>query len=280
MKKVKVLVAMFLFMSVSCLALTPWGLPSYVDISAYAVNDYSQYGSGTSNLNRTILHKNRFIEQIQGKLKAKYPNISSAVKYNRENSAATKSNFLNDYTNIGEFVFFSGHGNRALLAFYDKTVSSTSGKSFGGYTRWAMFDACLVLDAPFSKHEPWFDGAHSILGYNSLSYEFIHSYNCFFTCDHYRSEDVFNKFASRFITNGETIWSAHHNSVKEAIYQNGGHGIAPSIVFFSGNADNGQFVSFADERLQNVYNGPFSYQNGASNIYINWNAYFYGNPQY
>jgi len=278
MNKIKILTALLLFMSVFCSALTPWGLPTWVDISAYAVNDYSQ--TGNSNLSRSINHKNRFISQMQGRLKAKYPNINSEVMYNRENSSATTNNFLNDGTDMGEFVFFSGHGSNALLAFYNGNVYSTSGKSFGGYTRWVMFDACLVLNTSLSQNERWFNGVHSILGYDSFSYEFVKSYNCFFTCDYYRSEDVFNKFASRFITNGETIWSAHHNSVKEAIYQNGGLGVAPSIVFRSGNADNGQFVSFTEERLQNVYNGPFSYQAGASNIYINWNAYYYGKPQY
>jgi hypothetical protein len=278
MKKIMTIVMVVLFASVACSALTPWGLPAWVDISAYAVNDYSQTGS--SNLNRSIYHKNRFITQMQDRLRAKYPNISSTVRNNRENSTATVNNFLNDGTGLTEFVFFTGHGSRSRILLYNGFVSHASGKSFGNYTRWVMFDACLVLDAPFDQHANWFDGVHSILGYNSIAYEFIKSYNCFFSCSHYRSEDVFNKFASRFINNGETIWSAHHNSIKEAVYQNGGYGVEPSIVFLSGNADNGQHVSFSEERLQNVYNGPFHYQYGASNIFINWNSYTYGKPKY
>jgi len=281
MKKLKSFLAILLLPLFS-FALTPWGLPTWVDISTYALNDYSQWSSSTPNLKRSLSHKNRFIEQIQGKLNAKYPNIFSTVRHNRENSAATTNNFKNDDTNGSEFVFFSGHGSKDFLYFYNGGIYSGSGKKFGGYTRWAIFDACLALnkDIPISQLENWFDGAHAILGFSSLSYEFIHSYNCFFTCDHYRSEDQYDKFAARFIRDGETIWSAYNNAVKGAIYSNGGIAVEPAIVYRKGNVDNGQYVDFSEERLQNVYNGPFNSNNGASNILTDRKYTTYGTPAY
>ncbi len=42
------------------------------------------------------------------KINSKYPKISTSVLYNRENSAATRTAFLSDKTNLTEFVFFCG----------------------------------------------------------------------------------------------------------------------------------------------------------------------------
>jgi len=267
---------MLLFHSVACLALTPWGLPSYVDISAYAVNDYLN----VSDLPRSIPHKDRFIHQFQARLISKYPNIFSNVRHDRNNSLATVYNYMNDNTNMSEIVFSAGHGSYGGIWMYDGFISSASGKAFGGYTRWVFMDACLALNLSLPDAYRWFNGVHAILGNRSIGWQFIHSYNCFFTCDHYRSEDQYNVFAYRFITNGETIWSAYAHAVMEVIYLKGGHGIEPAIINLAGNADNGQYVDFLEERLQNVYNGPFGYPYGATNITVFGRSISFGTPEY
>ncbi len=283
MKRLNLFSIIFLLLAFSCYALTPWGVPAYVDIAAYAVNDYSQYNinnnSTASNLPRSIIHKNEFIGHLQGKLNAKYPNTSSTVRYNRENSTATRANFLNDNTDLSEFVFFSGHGNYNTLAFYDfplQATAPTPTKTFGNYTRWIIFDACLTLNASPLYLASWLmGGAHAILGVRSMSWQFSPSQGS-------GTEDQFKKFTTRYVIVGNTIWSSHNSAVKDAaaIYINAGLGIEPAIAFWAGNADNGQYVNFSNERLQNVYNGPFSYQYGATNLTINWLSYKYGKPQY
>jgi hypothetical protein len=252
-----------------------------VDIATYAVNDYSQYNinnnSNYGNLSRSIIHKNTFINQLQGKLNKKYPNISSIVRYNRENSTATGINFLEDNTDLSEFVFFSGHGSYNSLLFYDWMIKATAPvrtKYFGGYTRWIIFDACLTLNASPLYLFSWLSGgAHAILGSRSMSYSFS-------TSSGYKSEEQFNKFTTRFVVNGEEIWSSYNNAVKEAVYTNIGLGIEPAIAYLAGNADNGKYVDFSKERLQNVYNGPFEYKYGATNLTINWLSQKYGSPIY
>jgi len=279
MKKLKLILVAFFLLPCVCFALTPWGVPAYVDIAAYAINDYSKYRinynlsiNDLSDLKRSIIHKNTFINQLQGRLKSKYPNISSTLNYNRENSTATKSNFLNDNTDFSEFVFVSGHGYYNALLFYDYELQASS-KVFGNYTRWIIFDNCLTLNTSTVNLFTWLSGgAHAILGNRSKTWEFSKS--------SYTSEELFVKFTTRFVTNGEALWSSYNNAVKEAIYINGGKGVEPAIAFLSGNADNGQSVYFSLETLQNVYNGPFSYQYGATNLKINFTSQIYGTPAY
>ncbi|MDR2593266.1 MAG: DUF6345 domain-containing protein [Fibromonadaceae bacterium] len=283
MSKVKILTTLLLFMAVMCSALTPWGVPNYVDIAAYAVNDYSQYRIHNNprlyDLSRSIKHKNAFINQLQNKLNAKYPNVSSTLRYNRENSTATRANFLNDNTNLSEFVFFSGHGDYNSLYLYESVLQATAPnvtKTFGDYTRWVIFDACLTLNASPLYLASWlFDGAHVILGNRSITYEFPNSSN-----PAGYSENIFNVFTTRFVTNGEAIWSSYYNAVRETVYIVGGYGVEPAIAFLAGNADNGKAVNFSEEKLQNVYNGPFNYKYGATNLTINWRSQTYGKPEY
>jgi len=285
MKKLKLFLVIFL-LPLSSFALTPWGLPTYVDISAYAVNNYSYYrithglsDDDLSNLPHSINHKNTFITQLQGKLGKKYPSIFSTVRHNRENSAATKVNFLSDNTDLSEFVFVSGHGSYNTLFFYDDILQATAPtitKTFGGYTRWIIFDNCLTLNASPLYLASWlYGGAHVILGNRSKSGQFSlpSPYN-------YSSADQFDKFTTRFVTNGGTIWSSYNNAVKETFYTNVGFGIEPAIVFLAGKADNGKSVNFSEEKLQNVYNGPFNYNYGATSLTINWLSQTYGTPAY
>jgi hypothetical protein len=129
MKNLKLYLVTIFLLPISSFALTPWGVPTYVDIAAYAVNDYSQYrinnNTTLGSLSRYINKKNAFINHLQGELKTKYPSISSMVRYNRENSAATIANFINDNTDLSEFVFFSGHGGYNSLLFYDWKLQAT-----------------------------------------------------------------------------------------------------------------------------------------------------------
>jgi len=259
-----------LLLVINSFAIIRYGVPSQIHISAYAINDYSTFPGGATNLNRTILHKNMFINQIQVRLAAKYPSVDFYITHNRENSSATVYNFLND--DAGHIIFFSGHGTNNSIALRNGLINSYSGKKFDGWTRWVYFDACLTLNANLSQVANWFDGTHAILGYRSLSWEFSGS--------PVSSEDVLKEFATRFITNGETIWNAHKNSVISIIYNQAGIGIEPAIVNRIGNAEHGEYVDFADEQFSNTYNGPFNTALYATNIATSSRSVVYGVPQY
>ncbi len=265
---------MLFFIATFCFAEIRWGLPYSLDIATYAVNDYSQY-SNTDDLSRSLAHKNRFVSKLTEEINDKYPNIGVNHVINRENSSATKWNFINDVNDYSEIVFFAGHGNVGLIALYDNVLYQQE-KSFGEFNRWVFFDACKVLGITPSQAYAWFNGVHSILGNVSLGWQFIHSYNCFFSCDHYRSEDMYNYFADYFIDDGETIWDAYKKGVKKSIYTNGGLGIRPAIYYVESTAENGQDVNFSEERFQNVYNGPIF----PSMDQVKRKDQIYGSPSY
>lgn len=251
----KMLLCMFIVVDCA-LAYVRWGLPYTIDISTYAVNDYSHYTNGTSNLSRSIRHKSRFVSQMMSSINSRYPNISVNHVIDRTDSTATTFNFVNDANHNSEIVFFSGHGNVGLVALYDGITNLGTSKKFESFNRWVFLDACLVLDTTEAYATTWFNGAHAVLSFKSLSYEFVKPYNCFINCDHHRSEDTFNYFADYFIEDGSEIWDAYNRAVRKAIYSNGNLGIEPGIMYVEGTAENGQFVDFSEERFQNVYNGP------------------------
>jgi len=82
------------FSTLSSFATNPtWTTPSKVHVSAFAVNDYSHYSSDAS-LQRTILHKNFFIDSLFAELDVHYPGKSKYVSYDYEDSSATFLNYI------------------------------------------------------------------------------------------------------------------------------------------------------------------------------------------
>ncbi|MBN2727898.1 MAG: hypothetical protein JXR53_01630 [Bacteroidales bacterium] len=153
-------------------------------------------------------------------------------------------------------------------------------KSFGsGSTRWVMMNSCKVFQNGLTDQQPWFDGVHSILGFSSLSWWFKKSWRCGFlwlsTCYDY-SEDAASEFATRWIKNGETIWSAYKTSIKTQIYEDGGYGVEPKIVYRYGYI-NGQFFDPWEEKFATSYLGPV-FRTNYSGIGSRWITY--GTPSY
>lgn len=90
--------------------------PTEVNMSTYAINDYSRV-ERCDDLSRSIADKNRFVEQMTKQITAKYPNTTVRHLRDRENASATANSFLRDNTDDSEIVFFSGHGEPQTLFF-------------------------------------------------------------------------------------------------------------------------------------------------------------------
>lgn len=110
----KYILSLFFFVTSLIYADDIVGPPAYIDISTYAIEDYSKVDSPVkvNSIKRPIAHKNRFVEQMTNNIKAKYPNTAVRHVRDRENAAATANSFLTDNTDDSEIVFFSGHGSQ------------------------------------------------------------------------------------------------------------------------------------------------------------------------
>ncbi len=253
---------------------TRWGLPSKINISTYSIQDYSKTNS--NNLPRSHKHKANFVKKITSNINSKYSQIKTSHILDRLDSSVTKSQIQKDNLSHSEFALFVGHGNKSGFYTYDGKFLSAGDKKFGNSTYWVIFDACLILNNDLPVLGKWFSGVHAILGNKSQGWQYIRSYNCFFNCNHYRSEDEYAYFAKYFISNGETIWESYKKAVKKAIYSQGNLGIEPAIVYKIGKADNGVETDMSEERFQNVYNAPF---NPASHTIV-IKSIKYGKPKY
>lgn len=274
----RLVVVSLLCCAVSSNAATRWGIPTWTDISAYAVNDYQSI----SDLPRSINHKNTFISAMQSQIRAKYPSVSTTVRVNKENSAATMAAYKSTESNASEFVFSAGHGTYGGVWLYDGFVPAGARKFGSSYTRWVIMDACLALNETkgWNNITPWFDGVHAILGNRAIGWQFHHN-TCFIVCwDDKYSESEYNNFASKFIGEGKTIGDSYLEAVGEVIYGQGGLGIEPAIAYTIGTADNGQALNMYNERYQNTYNNPFNsaYGGNVTAFWLNWRTF--GTPSY
>lgn len=294
----------FLFFVVCLYADTPtWTTPSSANVMAFAVNDYSHYCDSVPPLHRSVYHKNAFVDSLFSALDTWYPSISKVATH-RNDSAATRDNYRNSLTYFTQFVFFSGHGNQQLLALYDFPVKVSSGcgfptcpdtqygKIYNGATRWAIFDACLVLNVnqtdklhlpltvgtvDFSKVDKLrsaFAGIHAILGFYSLSWE-----ASFWDDDQYKAtEDLYKYFVYYFIEENENVWNsfdmANADLVVEFYYD---FGLKPAIAFLSGFDENNIFHDTSGELFSFTYNQPIPIT-GTLELYVMYSEY--GSPEY
>lgn len=255
--------------------------PPAFGISAYAVNDYSHISNvKAKNLSRSIAHKNKFINKFTDAIGLKYPSVQTKVRHDREDASATSSNFISDNTDKSEFVFFAGHGQQQTLAFYDKSLKLSNGvKSFGGNTRWVLFDACLVLNVnktdfisqEYDKKKTqdpyrvldvfgWFNGVHVILGNYALGWQGTIKKH-WYSSARWRTEDVYSYFSEKFIEDGEPIVDAYFASIKK-VYNNFSTGITGYKVaawYFYGVKKNGDVLDMSKEKFKSTYNAPVSF---------------------
>lgn len=91
----KYILSLFFFVTSLIYADDIVGPPAYIDISTYAIEDYSKVDSPVkvNSIKRPIAHKNRFVEQMTNNIKAKYPNTAVRHVRDRENAAATANSF-------------------------------------------------------------------------------------------------------------------------------------------------------------------------------------------
>lgn len=254
------------------------GTPSTFKVATFAIKDYQN--AWQSQLPRALGSANALSNSFSSNLASKYSSIPY-TRLARENTTVTEANFLSSSTEGYHFVYYYGHGNNNRITMYnDQTRVYNNEKKFGsGSTRWVMLNSCLVFQNGSSDQDPWFDGVHSILGYSSEMWWYDHSYSCGFmwlsTCHDY-SDDSDSEFATRWIKNGETIWDAHKNAIKAQIYEGGGYGVQPKIVYRYGYI-NGVFFDPWTEKFASSYLGPV-FRTNYSGVGSRWITY--GTPTY
>jgi len=254
------------------------GIPTSFKIATFAISKYN--GDWLEPLPRSLANANALYNSAVSSLKSKYPSITYS-RLQKENSTATEASFLSSTTENYNFVYYSGHGNNDRITFYNsgERVYNTEKKFGSGSTRWVMMNSCLVFENGSSNQEPWFGGVHSILGFSSVSWQFDMSWRCGFlwlsTCHDY-SEDAESEFAERWIKNGETIWDAYKTAIKNQIYEDGGYGVEPKIVYRYGYI-NGVFFDPWQEKFAASYLGPI-FQTYYSGIGSRWITL--GTPSY
>ncbi len=130
--------------------------------------------------------------------------------------------------------FFAGHGNQQKLFFYDQSFEFDNTKRFGEFTRWVIFDACLVLNVNkrnymsesfssrtidanrFARINQLFNGVHSILGNYGLGWQ-GNIKKHWYSSARWRTEDIYEYFSKYFIEEGDAIWDAYTSAVKKFI---------------------------------------------------------------
>lgn len=281
-----------------------WTTPSKVAVMAYAVNDYSQYYShNASTLHRSVFHKDAFVDSLFSALNVLYPNMYKVATH-YEDSSATRDNFRNVLSYFVEIVFFSGHGNQQLLALYDFPVNVSSGcgsptcpdvqygKIYNGATRWAFFDACLVLNVnqydkrhlpltietiDFSKVDKLrsaFAGVHALLSFYSNSWE----KQLEIAGQTHYSEDLYKYFVYYFIEEGETIWDSFDMANSDLVVAfNYYRGLKPAIAFLKGYDADNNYHDTSMERFDYTFNQPILI-NGTLELYVMYSEY--GTPSY
>lgn len=279
---IKLALVALLLLKITGYAQVRWGIPDWLDVATYAINDYDLlYGTDgkpkDNDLRRQINTANAFAAQIQSKITSKYPEVSTTWRIKRENWDATRFNFINDDNDQDEMIFFGGHGLPNRIYFGDWQNINSTQKSFGGFTKWVFFGSCRTLDTADTVIAHWFNGNHAVLGHAAISYEFITSYNCMpWGCSHNRSEDVWGDFAQRWIINGNSIWVAYRDAIASQMYSDSRGivpGIKPRIAYVYAIAPDGKLFDGSEETITNVYNGRIF---GS----IRTKTASYGTPQY
>ncbi|MDY6329946.1 MAG: hypothetical protein SPL52_00420 [Fibrobacter sp.] len=296
------------------LATTPaWTTPSKVGVSAFAVNDYTNYYVSLNSLSRCIYHKNTFIDSLFAELTENYPGKTKYVAYNYEDSLASFVNYKSAFTYHSEFLFFSGHGNQQTICLSDHPMTVSEGcvgdncymyawgKVYGGDTRWVIFDACLVLNVNKynKKHLPIsvdnvdlnkvdalrtaFYGVHAMLGFYSLSWEYAFWSNG----QLHGSENLYKYFSTYFIEDGETIWDSfdmanaslynEFDTYYLATFNEHILGLKPAVAFLRGYDSNGYYHDTSAERFDYTFNQPIQIT-GTLELFVMYDEY--GTPEF
>lgn len=257
-----------------------YGLPPYLWQATYALN----VTQGEPDLPRNIADAQRFVDKIQAATSAKYSSISLNRAVDLRDANATASAFQSGNTNSSELFFFAGHGNYNLVRFYETTMN-LSNLVLTGWTRYGFLVSCLTLNQkdPYNYvyTGAFSGGVHALLGYESDHRWYIVSYGCNwlgYNCSHYRSEDKWDKFATKWITNDGYLQDSWLNAVKETSWDQAGQGVAPAIVYSWGWI-NGEFYVSSYENLPYMYNEMVPTSLSRSHYYTTYGTPYYGGVQ-
>lgn len=316
MKDIYKILIVCVFLACACAATPTWTTPTKVHVSAFAVNDYSNYSPSVApSLSRSVITKDTFIASLFSELNDYYPGLSRCTPYNYNDSNVTVCSYKGALTYHSEFVFFAGHGHQQRIVMHDlpmkvyegcagDTCSALNyGKVYGGNTRWVIFNSCLTLNVNKSNMLSYpltlesvdlsrvdtlrtvFHGVHAILGYYALTWarEFpIPYYN-----EIIATENLYKFFAKNFISYNETIWDSFVMANMSVYYQfvevlsdyglDGPAGLKPAIAFLRGYDENGVYHDTSLELFNHTYNQPINI-NGSLELFIMY--YELGEPLY
>lgn len=249
------------------------GVPTYLWVSTYAINDYP----GTEkDPPRSIAHADRMWSELAEWAGDYYPSINTMRYIKREESSATRNNFLNDRNDMTEFVFFAGHGDRGSIKLYDQSVWASTMR-LSNWNRWAIFDSCLTLNT--NGWNFFGDGVHAVFGYSSISYQgqkkrWSWSCFCYKTID--CSEEIYDAFFRYWISQKNEMLNAYTRSVRDELYEDFPiPGVQAGAWSLHGYLDDGSFFDGACEKIDNVYNAP-----APNNLSLWYSGLIMGNPIY
>lgn len=268
------------------------GPPQYLYMCTYAINNYEGY---EANEDRSAAHSNEFASDMRARM-AQYMPAVGVAHFDSAREREANLSRLGLRSGYCEMVQFSGHGYPNSYIMWGSATPGTAPiyaqprqQAFGGWTRWVLLHTCQSLkrgasglsDNSPSGYKYWFGGAHAVLGFRSNTYWFYQS-NCgVFGCSRYRSEYMYDSFATYWAPGFSTIWESWHMAWRDRIHSRGFDG-SPAIVFMTQNIGGGTIVSGRDEQSDLQYNGDFSAINysGAptSNLYRTYIDY--GTPSY
>jgi len=220
---------------------------------------------------------------FQNNLKSKYPNTRFEYA-SYFDAGVSKSTFAGTVPDNYNFVFYHGHGRPNYITMWSKDQYVTA-KKFTGNTYWALFNSCNVFERGFSNPEIWFNGIHSILGYGSgfSGYDkYRHYYKCgplgLGACSYTRASSYAERdFVTNWVSNKQTIWDSFKNAVYKWIYDEGGIGIEPKIVYRYGYVD-GEFFEPWNEKFENFIPKPVFVDGSFLGVGSRWSVL--GKPAY
>ena len=269
------------------------GPPTYQYMCTYAIEDYEGYEATQP---RAFAHSNNFAYQFKLRMNQYQPAVS-VVHYDSARNRVANLQQLTANSDVCELVQFTGHGYPNDIIIWPALTAPPNGtyyvapgdRSYGGWTRWALFDACQVLkrgnsgltDNSSNGYKYWFGGAHAVISHRANTYWFYESDCGLFGCNRYRSEYFYDSFAVYYAPGNYSIWDSWQYSYRDRIYSRG-YGGSPAIVYQTFNIGGGTIVAGKNEYSNLQYNGSFYALNysGAPTSDLYRTYVDYGTPSY
>jgi hypothetical protein len=249
-----------------------FGPPNYLWVGTWALQ-YQNDPCGASECPRALLHRDKFVNELQSHIANSGNTIGFNHYLNYENTNASIESFNNIAKDMCEIVYYYGHGTDTANGNVGGKMSFRNGTNcqygrnfqYGGqYTKWVFTEACnfFKFDQNPANYISMFNGAHAIFGFASLNPWFFTDYGGWWDCawggcSHHRSEDRWTYFWDNYF-NGQEMWTAFTNAMHKSADE-ADEPIECAAVQLKGliNCNNGWCNMFfgAAEGIDYTYNG-------------------------